>query len=93
MNNKMSIREFAEGLLDKNLPVEEQSVICSSDVNLIGGDNGKCNNAGSGCVSINGNCLNISTICSIAINNDCTNKDLNDKSTCLPSGPVVDPKP
>ena len=44
MNNKMSIREFAEGLLDKNLPVEEQSVICSSDVNLIGGDNAGCTN-------------------------------------------------
>ena len=53
MNNKMSIREFAEGLLDKNLPVEEQSVICSSDVNLIGGDNAGCTNEGSGCGGTN----------------------------------------
>ena len=90
MNNKMSIREFAEGLLDKNLPVEEQSVICSSDVNLIGGDNAGCTNEGSGCVGTNDKCLNVSTVCSVSTNGGCTNKDLNDLKTCLPVGPKPD---
>lgn len=91
MDNKKSIREFAQGLLDKTLPIEEQSVICSSDVNLIGGDNGGCTNDGKGCVGTNNKCLNTGSICSVATNWGCTNKDLNDLTTCLPVGPTPDP--
>lgn len=45
MKQKSEIKKFIESVLDSSVPVDQQSMICSAELSLIGDDNGKCENA------------------------------------------------
>ncbi len=69
MKQKSDIKKFIETVLDSSVPADQQSKICSSELSLIGGDNGSCKNSSDSCGATNEIvCYNSGNFCNLSDN-------------------------
>lgn len=76
MKHNSDIKRFIETMLDTSVPADQQSLICSTELSLIGGDNGTCDNSDDSCGSTNTIiCYNYGGFCKLSNNpQKCVNK-------------------
>lgn len=82
MKQRKRIESYLDSLVDKSLPIEQQSLILSVDTNLIGsGENGTChhNYSSGSCGDKNTNlkCTNYGDACTGSSNGECSNPPAN----------------
>lgn len=81
------IQKFVNEHVDASLPAESQTLILSSDMELMGGDNAKYSNNSSGtCNSVNQDCTNYGANCDKSHNGTCNSGIItivnNDRDKC-----------
>ena len=90
MKHNSDIKRFIETMLDTSVPADQQSLICSTELSLIGGDNGTCENRSDACGSTNNTiCYNYGSFCNLSNNpKKCVNKEIlpppTNSTTCPP---------
>jgi hypothetical protein len=72
---RKKIQDFVESLVDSSLPEEQQSVVLTSDLELVGGtDNTDCTNNSTACQNVsNEKCTNSGSNCKGSKNSNCLN--------------------
>lgn len=73
MKQKSEIKKFIESVLDSSVSVDQQSMICSTELSLIGGDNNdgnaRCENSATACGATNKIvCYNSGNFCNLSDN-------------------------
>ena len=85
MKQKSEIKKFIESVLDSSVPVDQQSMICSTELSLIGGKpdgNGTCQNSSDACGTTNISiCYNSGSFCNLS----------NNPGKCINTGTVQPP--
>ena len=72
MKQKSDIKKFIETVLDSSVPADQQSMICSTELSLIGGNNdgnARCENSADACGATNKIvCYNSGNFCNLSDN-------------------------
>ena len=72
MKQKSDIKKFIETVLDSSVPADQQSMICSTELSLIGGNNdgnARCENSATACGATNKIvCYNSGNFCNLSDN-------------------------
>ena len=72
MKQKSYIKKFIETVLDSSVPADQQSMICSTELSLIGGNNdgnARCENSADACGATNKIvCYNSGNFCNLSDN-------------------------